>query len=61
MHEILPPWLAEAYLRVFERAPATNEPGEPRVQSDSRHERRFYEACVVRYDSDKLLTIVRTH
>ena len=59
MHEILPPWLAEAYQRVFERALATNEPESLEYRRDTRHERRVYEACVVRYDSDKVHISVR--
>ena len=59
MHEILPPWLAEAHQRAFERALATNEPERLEYNLESRHERRFYESCIVRFDSDKLLSIVR--
>jgi len=59
MDEILPPWLAEAFRRAFERALATNEPERLEYSLESRHERRFYEACVVRCDSDRLLSIVR--
>jgi two-component system, LuxR family, sensor kinase FixL len=59
MHEVLPPWLADAHQRSFERALATNEPERLEYSLDSPHERRFYEACIVRYDSDRLLSIVR--
>ncbi len=59
IHDILPSWLAEAFKRAFERALATNEPETLEYSLDSGHERRFYEACIVRYDSDKLLSIVR--
>ena len=59
MQEVLPPWLAEAHYRAFERALATNEPERLEYSLDSYHERRFYEACIVRFDNDKLLSIVR--
>ena len=59
MHEILPTWLADAHQRSFERALATNETERLEYSLESRHERRFYEACIVRCDSDRLLSIVR--
>ena len=59
MHEVLPPWLADALQRAFERALATNEPERLEYSLESLHERRFYEACIVRFDSDRLLSIVR--
>jgi PAS domain S-box-containing protein len=59
VHEILPPWLAEAHIRMFEQALATNEPERLEYSLQSGHEERFYESCIVRCDSDKLLSIVR--
>jgi PAS domain S-box-containing protein len=59
MHDVLPSWLADAYQRAFERALATNEPERLEYSLEIRHERRFYEACIVRSDSDKVLSIVR--
>src|SRR5262249_18539337 len=59
MHEVLPPWLADAHQRAFERALATNEPERLEYSLDEHHERRFYEACIVRADGDRLLSIVR--
>ena len=59
MHEVLPPWLADAHQRSFERALATNEPERLEYSLDVHHERRFYEACIVPCDSDRLLSIVR--
>jgi PAS domain S-box-containing protein len=59
MHEILPPWLAEAHQRAFERALATNEPERLEYSLESHGEQRFYEVCIVRCDSDRLLSIVR--
>jgi PAS domain S-box-containing protein len=59
MHEVLPPWLADAHQRAFERALATNEPERLEYSLEEHHERRFYEACIVRADGDRLLSIVR--
>jgi PAS domain S-box-containing protein len=59
MHEVLPPSLAEAHQRAFERALVTNEPERLEYSIESKLERHFYEACVVRCDSDKMLSIVR--
>ena len=59
MHEVLPPWLADAHQRAFERALATNEPERLEYSLEEHHERRFYEACIVRSDGDRLLSIVR--
>jgi len=59
MREVLPAWLAEAYERAFERALATNEPELLEYSLEEHHERRFYEARIVRADSDRLLSIVR--
>ena len=59
MDEVLPPWLADAHHRAFERALATNEPERLEYSLEEHHERRFYEACIVRCDGDRLLSIVR--
>jgi len=59
MRDILPPWLAEAHERAFERALATDEPERFEYTLESQHEERFFEVCIVRCDSDKLLSIVR--
>ena len=59
MHEVLPTWLADAHQRVFEIALATNGREQFEYSLEMQHERRFYEACIVPYDSDKLLSIVR--
>jgi len=59
MHEVLPTWLADAHQRAFERALATNEPERLEYSLEEHHERRFYEACIVRADGDRLLSIVR--
>ena len=59
MKEILPAWLADAHHRAFDRALATDEPVRFEYTLESQHEERFFEACVVRCDSDTLLSIVR--
>jgi PAS domain S-box-containing protein len=59
MHQVLPTWLADAHQRMFELALATNERELLEYSLEMQDERRFYEACIVPYDSDKLLTIVR--
>jgi PAS domain S-box-containing protein len=59
MHDVLPSWLADAHQRAFERALATNEPERLEYSLESHNERQFYEACIVRCDGDRLLSIVR--
>jgi PAS domain S-box-containing protein len=59
MREVLPSWLADTYERAFERALATNEPELVEYSLEEHHERRFYEARIVRADADRLLCIVR--
>jgi PAS domain S-box-containing protein len=59
MREVLPPSLAETFQRAFERALVTNEPERLEYSIESQPERHFYEACVVRCDGDKMLSIVR--
>jgi len=55
----LPPWLADEYQRAFDRALATDEPERFEYRLEMHQEERFYEACIVRCDSDKVLSIVR--
>ena len=59
MRDIMPPPLADSFSQAFERALATNEPERLEYSLDLSHEQRFFEACIVRCDSDKLLSIVR--
>jgi two-component system, LuxR family, sensor kinase FixL len=59
MRDVLPPSLAEAHQRAFQRALATDEPERLEYSLESGHEERFFEVCIVRCDSDKLLSIVR--
>jgi len=57
--DIMPPSLADKFYEAFERAVTSNEPERLEYSLDLQHERRFFEACIVRCDSDKLLSIVR--
>jgi PAS domain S-box-containing protein len=59
MRDIMPPPLADTFSQAFERALATNEPERLEYSLDLSHEQRFFEACIVRCDTDKLLSIVR--
>src|SRR5439155_10027795 len=59
MRDVMPPSLVEVFERLFERALASNEPERVEYSLDLLNEQRFYEACIVRCDSDKLLSIVR--
>jgi len=59
MREVLPPLLVDVFTAAFERALASNEPERLEYSLEMEHERRFFEACVVRCDSDRLLSIVR--
>jgi PAS domain S-box-containing protein len=59
MREIMPPSLADLFYESFDRALTSNEPERLEYSLDLQHERRFFEACIVRCDSDKLLSIVR--
>jgi PAS domain S-box-containing protein len=59
MRDIMPPPLADSFSQAFERALATNEPERLEYSLDLSHEQHFFEACIVRCDSDKLLSIVR--
>jgi PAS domain S-box-containing protein len=59
MHDFLPAPLAETFMRSFERALASNEPERLEYTLEFDNEQRFFEACLVRCDSDKLLSIVR--
>jgi PAS domain S-box-containing protein len=59
MRDVMPPLLVDSFSQAFERALATNEPERLEYSLDLSHERRFFEACIVRCDTDKLLSIVR--
>jgi signal transduction histidine kinase len=59
MHDVLPASLADMFTLAFERALVSNEPERIEYSLEKGHERRFYEACIVRCDGDRLLSIVR--
>ena len=59
IYDVLPPWLADAHMRLFDRAMCSNEAETLEYSLELRDERRYYEACIVRHDSDKFLSIVR--
>lgn len=57
--DILPPSLADLHQRALERAFRTNEPETFDYSIDLPQGQRFYEACLVRCDTDRVLSIVR--
>jgi len=57
--DVLPRALADAYERAFARALTTDEPERFEYSLEMQHEERYFEACIVRCDSDTLLSIVR--
>jgi len=59
MRDIMPASLADGFTQSFERALASNEPERFEYSLDLGQEERYYEACIVRCDNDKLLSIVR--
>jgi PAS domain S-box-containing protein len=59
MRDVMPPPLADLFSQAFERALTSNEPERMEYSLDLSHERRFFDACIVRCDNDKLLSIVR--
>ncbi len=59
MRDVLPASLADMFERAFERALSTNEPERLEYSVEIGHEQRFYEACIVRCDGERLLSIVR--
>jgi signal transduction histidine kinase len=59
MREVLPPPVADVLLRAFRRASASDEAEKVEYSLSADGADRFYEACVVRCDGDKILSIVR--
>jgi PAS domain S-box-containing protein len=59
IRDLLPPHAADLLMRAFERASQSDEPEKTEYALDFDGDDRFYEACVVRCDGDKLLSIVR--
>jgi PAS domain S-box-containing protein len=59
IRDVLPASLADMFEGAFERALSSNEPERLEYSVEIGHEQRFYEACIVRSDTDRLLSIVR--
>jgi PAS domain S-box-containing protein len=59
MHEVLPRDIADGLLRCFERAMSSDDTATLEYSLPSQGEVRFFEARVVRCDTDKVLSIVR--
>ena len=57
--EVLPPLVGERLARAFARVNASDEPEQLEYAMGADNDERFYEACIVRCDGDKLLSIVR--
>jgi PAS domain S-box-containing protein len=56
---VLPPQVCSALTNAIAGALASDEPVKFEYAIESDHSQRFYEACVVRCDADKVLSIVR--
>ncbi len=59
VRDVLPPAVAEALSQAFVRASASDEPEKVEYTLGAEGHDLFYEACVVRCDGDKILSIVR--
>jgi len=59
VREVLPPPVSELLVAAFGRVSASDEPEKVEYALGSEDAERFYEACVVRCDGDKILSIVR--
>ena len=59
VREVLPPPLGETLGQAFLRVGASDEPEKIEYTLGSDDSERFYEACIVRCDGDKILSIVR--
>jgi len=59
INDVLPPSAADPLMRAFERVSYSDEPEKIEYAIELDGTDRFYEACVVRCDGDKLLSIVR--
>jgi PAS domain S-box-containing protein len=57
--EVLPPSVAQALTQAFTRATASEEPQKVEYTLGADGTDLFYEACIVRCDGDKILSIVR--
>ena len=59
VREVLPPPVGERLAQAFARVDATDEPETLEYVMGAADEERFYEACIVRCEGDKILSIVR--
>ena len=59
IRDVLPPPVAEALMQGFARANGSDEAEKVEYTLGSEGAERFYEACIVRCDGDKILSIVR--
>ncbi len=57
--EVLPPPIGERLAHAFVRAEASDDPEKVEYTLGADDSERFYEACIVRCDGDKILSIVR--
>ncbi len=57
--EVLPPSIGEMLTLAFARVSASDEPEQLEYVMGAGESERFYEACIVRCDGDKILSIVR--
>jgi PAS domain S-box-containing protein len=57
--EVLPPAVGTLLARAFARVSASDEPEQVEYVMGAEEDERFYEACIVRCDGDKILSIVR--
>ena len=57
--DVLPPAVGELLTRAFARVSASDESEQVEYVMGSEESERFYEACIVRCDGDKILSIVR--
>jgi PAS domain S-box-containing protein len=59
VREVMPPALAEVLHGALARALVSDEAEEIEYSVGTEHDQRFYQACVVRCDGDRILSIVR--
>jgi PAS domain S-box-containing protein len=57
--EVLPPHVSQRLAQAFVRVSSSDEPETMEYVLAAGHEERFFEACIVRCDGDKILSIVR--
>ena len=59
VRDVLPPPVADALAKAFTRVAPSDEPEKVEYTLGADDDERFYEACIVRCDGDKILSIVR--